>query len=176
MTAGWFVFSLLAPPSAAVAAAVFFRGRLEQPVAAIVLNALAPGSGLAAIGRPTLEIVLGVLYAQASLLVAGGVSSAAMLIPIAIVAGLWASFYTPLNPIVLASSGPIQTVATTPGETVSLGRSSVPSILPVLTTSSAMPTRPAALSMGSTATSLATRAWVRSTSSWPRRVRWTTRS
>jgi len=128
VTAGWFLFSLLAPPSAAVAATVVFRGRLEQPIAAIVLNALAPGSGLAAMGRPTLEIVLGVLYAQASLLVAGGVSSAAMLIPIALVAGLWASFYTPLNPIILASSGPAQTTAADPGAAGSLGRTSVPSI------------------------------------------------
>lgn len=107
MTAGWFLLSLLVPPAAAVAAGVIFRGRLDRPIAAIVLNALAPGAGLAAMGRPTLEVVLGVLFAQASLLVAGGVSSAAMLIPIAIIAGVWASFYTPLNPIVLASSGPL---------------------------------------------------------------------
>ncbi len=104
MNTGWFLVSLLAPPLAAVAAGIIFRGRLEQPIAAIVLNALAPGAGLAAIGRPTLEVVLGVLFAQASLLVAGGVESAGMLIPIAVMAGIWASFYTPLNPIVMASS------------------------------------------------------------------------
>jgi hypothetical protein len=49
-------------------------------------------------------VVLGVLFAQACLLVAGGPENAFMLLPMAVVAGVWASFHTPLNPIVVANS------------------------------------------------------------------------
>ncbi len=104
MTAGWFLLSLLAPPAAAALAAVVFRGRDPGAAISIGLNALAPGAGLAAAGRPTLEVVLGVMFAQASLLVTGGLANAAFLLPVAAIGGLWASAHTPFNPIALAAS------------------------------------------------------------------------
>lgn len=104
MTAGWFLLSLLAPPAAAALAAVAFRGRPPTSAAAIGLNAIAPGAGLAADGRPTLEVVLGVMFAQAGLLITGGPANAGFLVPIAAIGALWASLHTPLNPIVLAAS------------------------------------------------------------------------
>jgi hypothetical protein len=104
VTAGWFLFALLAPPIAAAVAGVVFRHREAHAVAVIALNTIAPGSGLIAAHRPVLEVVLGVLFAQASLLVAGGPENAFMLVPMAVAAGVWASFHTPLNPIVVANS------------------------------------------------------------------------
>ncbi len=104
MTAGWFLLSLLAPPAAAALAAVAFRGRAPGPATTIGLNAIAPGAGLAATGRPTLEVVLAVMFAQASLLVTGGLANASFLLPVAAIGGLWASVHTPLNPILLAAS------------------------------------------------------------------------
>lgn len=103
MTAGWLLLALLAPPAAAAAAAFGFRQRPTGAVTAIALNAVAPGAGLAAIGRPTLEVVLGVLFAQASLLVTGGIAQAGFLLPIAAIGGLWASLHTSLSPLALAA-------------------------------------------------------------------------
>ena len=104
MTSGWLLLSLLGPPVAAAVATVAFRTRRANPVASIALNAVAPGAGLAATHRPTLEVVLAVLFAQASLLVTGGPDKAAMLLPIAAISGLWASLHTPLSPIALAAA------------------------------------------------------------------------
>jgi len=104
VTAGWFLLSLLGPPIAAVVVGMVFRGKDANPLTIIAMNAIAPGAGLAAARRPTLEVVLGVLFAQASLLVAGGADNAYMLVPIAVVSGLWASFHTPFNPIKVANS------------------------------------------------------------------------
>ncbi len=106
MSTGWILFSVLVPPVAAVAAGFGFRDRDADPVITIVLNALMPGSGLAAGGRPILEVVLAVMFAQASLLITGGPANIGFLAPIMIVGGLWASAYTPFNPIVLAAAGP----------------------------------------------------------------------
>ena len=104
MSGGWVLLSLLGPPAAAVTAAALFRGRRPQPAATIALNAIAPGSGLAALHRPTLEVVLGVLFAQASLLVAGDVGEPSFLVPIAAIGAIWAALHTPLSPLALLAA------------------------------------------------------------------------
>jgi Zn finger protein HypA/HybF involved in hydrogenase expression len=103
VTAGWFLLSLLLPPIAAGLAAAAFRDAAPGAIPAIVLNAVAPGAGLAALGRPTLEVVLGVMFAQASLLITGGMANIGFLLPVAGVGALWASCHTPFNPIAVAA-------------------------------------------------------------------------
>jgi hypothetical protein len=104
VSGAWILFALVFPPAASVTSAAAFRGREANHLAVIALNALMPGSGLAAAGRPSLEIVLGVLFAQASLLVTGGLENIEFLVPIAVIGGLWGSVHTSLNPIELAAS------------------------------------------------------------------------
>ena len=111
MSSGWLLLSLLAPPAAAAVAAAACRQRPAGAATAIALNAVAPGAGLAALHRPTLEVVLAVLFGQASLLVTGGASQAGFLLPIAAIGGLWASLYTPLSPLALAARDRLQRAA-----------------------------------------------------------------
>lgn len=99
MSGAWVLISLLGPPMAALAAHFIFASRDPHPAAVIGINALFPGAGLAAAGRPTLESALGVLMAQSSLLIAGTMGSPGAYIPFMVVGGLWASVYTPLNPL-----------------------------------------------------------------------------
>ena len=98
MTPGWGVVSFLLPPLAAILAALLLRPRNPPPQALIALNAILPGAGLAAAGRPTIEIVLGVVFAQISLILAGGFQNIWMYIPSMVVGGCWALFHTPLSP------------------------------------------------------------------------------
>ncbi len=98
MTLGWFLISLLAPPLAAVLSSRFLAQENPDPVFVIVANAVMPGSGLAIVKRPVLEITLGVLMAQISMIVSGG-PVFGYLLPIAFIGGAWASLYTPYNPI-----------------------------------------------------------------------------
>jgi len=95
---GWGVVSFLLPPLAAILAASLLRPRNPPPQALIALNAILPGAGLAAAGRPTIEIVLGVVFAQISLILAGGFHNIWMYIPSMAVGGCWALFHTPLSP------------------------------------------------------------------------------
>ena len=104
MSTPWLVLAVMLPPVAAVAAGLGFRGRGADPVVTIALNTVMPGSGLAAGGRPVLEVVLGVMFAQAGLLITGGPANIGFLVPLMAIGGLWASAYTPFNPIVLAAS------------------------------------------------------------------------
>ena len=60
MTGAWVVVALLAPPAAAALAAIYLRPRNPSPWMVTGLNAALPGAGLAAAGRSTLEVVLGV--------------------------------------------------------------------------------------------------------------------
>jgi hypothetical protein len=99
MTPGLVLLALLGPPVAAVVTGLAFRGREAPPIATIALNTLCPGAGLAAGGRPTLETVLAVLMAQASLLIAGSMGSLGYHIPFMVVGGLWASIHTPYSPL-----------------------------------------------------------------------------
>ncbi|MFV2071982.1 MAG: hypothetical protein ACC742_04935 [Thermoanaerobaculales bacterium] len=99
MTSGWILGTLLLPPALAVLAAVFLRPHRPGANLVIGLNAISPGSGLAAIGRPTLEVLLGVLFAQASLLIVGGVDHLGSYVPSMVVGGIWALLHTPLNPL-----------------------------------------------------------------------------
>lgn len=99
MEPGWFLLALLGPPLVAGAAFLVFRRRAAPPRIAIALNAVSPGAGLVALGRPLLEVVLAVLFAQAAMLVAGGFSAAGFLVPFMIVGGFWAAVHTPLSPV-----------------------------------------------------------------------------
>ncbi len=98
MSGTWFVLAALGPP-VAVAAAAALRSAEAPPKVAIAVNALVPGAGLALLGRPLLEVVLGTLVSITSLLVIGGVADLAMWVPIMAIGGFWASLHTPLSPI-----------------------------------------------------------------------------
>jgi Zn finger protein HypA/HybF involved in hydrogenase expression len=52
-----------------------------------------------------LEVVLCVLFAQASLLITGGMAHIGVLVPSMVVGGVWASLHTPYNPIAAAAGG-----------------------------------------------------------------------
>ena len=53
--------------------------------------------------RPTLEVVLGVLFAQASLLITGSVQDLWMYVPSMVVGGIWGLLHTALNPLTRAA-------------------------------------------------------------------------
>jgi hypothetical protein len=72
MDATWLLVSLVVPPALAGASWALLHDRELPPVIPVILNALAPGAGLAAMGRPTLETVFGVMVGQFALIVAGG--------------------------------------------------------------------------------------------------------
>jgi len=97
VTAGWVLLALLAPLLLTVAA-VALRPSSPSPLAAIAVNALAPGAGLALLGRPMLEVAVGLLITVASLLTIGGPELLGMYVPVMIAGGVWASLYTPWNP------------------------------------------------------------------------------
>jgi len=94
----WFFFSILAPPIAAIICRRFFSPENPDPQLVIIANTLMPGSGLAMAGRPVLEITLGVLMAQISMLIAGG-PFVQYLFPVAVIGAGWATIYTPFNPL-----------------------------------------------------------------------------
>ena len=104
MSAGWVLASILGPP-AATALAAALRSRRAAPQLALALNALLPGTGLAVLGRPLLEVVLGTLLAVASLLVIGGPGDLGMWVPIMAVGGAWAAVHTPLSPLRAGTGG-----------------------------------------------------------------------
>lgn len=95
--------ALLGPPAAAVLTTLVLRPRGPHPALGIGLNALSPGAGLAVLGRPTLEVALGVLLAQASLIISGTMGSIGFFVPIMVIGGLWASVHTPYSPLELAA-------------------------------------------------------------------------
>ena len=104
MTTLWTIFAVLIPPLAAFVAGMWLRPRQPAPQLAIALNAILPGTGLAALGRPVLESVFGVLLAQFSLILTGGIHNIWMYVPSMIVGGLWALVHTPLSPLINASA------------------------------------------------------------------------
>jgi Zn finger protein HypA/HybF involved in hydrogenase expression len=104
MTAAWTIVAVLGPPLAAVVSGTILRPRQPSPQLAIALNTLVPGCGLAAQGRPILETVIGVLFSQFSLILAGGIHTLWMYVPSMIVGGLWALFHTPLSPLLTTSA------------------------------------------------------------------------
>jgi len=110
MSTAWVLIPLLVPPIAALVAHFVFASRGVHPAVAIGLNALCPGAGLAAAGRPTLESVLAVLMAQASLLIAGTMGSLGYFVPFMVVGGVWASIYTSHNPLAVVT-GAMETVS-----------------------------------------------------------------
>ncbi len=109
MTPGWGIVSFFLPPLAAVLAAWLLRPRKPPPQALIALNALLPGAGLAAAGRPTIEIVMGVVFAQITLIIVGGFHNIWMYVPSMVVGGCWALFHTPLSPFT-GTAGTIETL------------------------------------------------------------------
>ena len=72
MTPAFTIIAILLPPLAAIFGGVVLRARDPAPQLAIGLNALLPGTGLAALGRPILESVIAVVFAQLSLILTGG--------------------------------------------------------------------------------------------------------
>jgi hypothetical protein len=90
--------ALLGPPLLALAAGLGLAGRAVHPLAVIGLNALSPGAGLAAAGRPTVETALCVLMAQVSLIIAGTMGSIGYALPFMAVGAVWGSLHTPFNP------------------------------------------------------------------------------
>jgi hypothetical protein len=118
--------ALIGPPLAALAAALALSGRAVHPLAIIGLNTLAPGAGLAAAGRPTVETALCVLMAQISLIVAGAMGSAGYALPFLAVGAVWGSLYTPFNPGFLTDRAlDLSTLAGTPRLREALGRGPV---------------------------------------------------
>jgi Zn finger protein HypA/HybF involved in hydrogenase expression len=115
MSPAWFLLAVVGPPVAAVLAGVVLRPRNVHPVATIVLNAVSPGAGLAAAGRSTLEATLGVLMAQASMVIVGTMGSVGYYAPIMVIGGLWASFYTPFNPFAVQGQRRIGLSLSVPG-------------------------------------------------------------
>ncbi len=102
MSSAWAVFSFFAPPLAAVLAATIIRPIKPREEIVIALNALLPGCGLAAAGRSTIEVVLGVLFGQVSLILTGGFHALWMYVPSMAVGGAWALLHTSLNPLARA--------------------------------------------------------------------------
>lgn len=99
MSAEWFFFSILAPAAAAAAAALALRRRKAADPLVILLNALMPGAGVAAAGRPLVEVAAGVTLSAASLLTVGGSRDIAYWFPIMVVGGVWGLLYTRFNPL-----------------------------------------------------------------------------
>jgi hypothetical protein len=104
VTPGWALLAFVLPPLATILGATVIRARRPPPLLAVALNAVMPGSGLAALGRPTLEAVLGVLFAQSSLILTGGPHNLWMYLPSMVVGGVWAMFYTPMNPLTILAN------------------------------------------------------------------------
>jgi len=102
VSSAWAVFSFFAPPLAAVLGATIIRPLKPREEIVIALNAVLPGCGLAAAGRSTIEVVLGVLFGQASLILTGGTHALWMYVPSMAVGGVWALLHTSLSPLARA--------------------------------------------------------------------------
>ncbi len=98
MALSWILLSLIIPPSVAVLVWFYVRGKSLDPSVIVILNGLMPGSGLAAIDRPVLEVALGVLLGQIGLLAARG-PDIGQLAPFGVIAAGWALLYTSWNPL-----------------------------------------------------------------------------
>lgn len=99
MSAPWFLFSLLAPAAIAAAVAFVLRGRRAEDPAVILLNALVPGAGIAAAGRPLVEVAAGVVFSAVSLLTVGGLRDISYWVPIMAVGAVWGTLHTRFNPL-----------------------------------------------------------------------------
>ncbi len=100
MTGAWLAATVFGPPVAAGLAAFVYRGK--APAAAIIaLNGLVPGAGLAAAGRPLLEILAGLAFAQATMASAGGFDNAVFLLPSMLFGAAWGVVHTRYNPLLL---------------------------------------------------------------------------
>jgi hypothetical protein len=108
VTPAFTIIAILLPPLAAIFGGTVLRPREPAPQLAIGLNSLLPGTGLAALGRPTVESVIAVLFAQFSLILAGGFQNLWMYVPSMIVGGVWALVHTPLSPFIMKSTTDVQ--------------------------------------------------------------------
>ncbi len=100
MSAAWFLGSLVVPAVAALLAFLLGRDRRIPDQLAVWLNAVLPGAGLAAQGRPVLEVILGVLMAQASLIVVGATGDGlGFYLPTMVIGGAWAWLHTAGSPL-----------------------------------------------------------------------------
>lgn len=124
MTVGWFLFAVLVPPLAAWLSSYFLAEDDPDPILVILANALMPGSGLAIARRSFLEVTLGVLMAQVSMVISGG-PVLGYLLPIAVISGMWGSIYTPLNPL-KAQGLPPSMMNSSSAQEISAARSTTP--------------------------------------------------
>jgi Zn finger protein HypA/HybF involved in hydrogenase expression len=123
---GWWVgIALVGPPLAALLAGLILSRREVHPLAVIGLNAISPGAGLAAAGRPTVESAICVLMAQASLFIAGAMGSLAYSVPFVVVGAVWASLYTPFNPAAVADTA-LELPGRTPAQSPTAADTSTP--------------------------------------------------
>jgi len=99
VSAAWFLFSILAPAGAATAVALTLRDRTAPDLAVVLLNALMPGAGVAAAGRPLVEVAAGVIFSAVSLLTVGGWRDIGFWLPIMAVGAAWGLVYTRFNPL-----------------------------------------------------------------------------
>lgn len=126
MSGGVVLSVLIVPPLAAAATAAIVGRRVVRPEVVIALNALMPGSGLAAAARPFLEVVLGVMLAEAGLVIALSTEPGVWFLVMA-AGGLWASLHTPWNPLTtLQTSGSSRTVGQPSPSTASATTSPAP--------------------------------------------------
>jgi len=88
--------ALVVPPVAA-AIAGSQASPSPRPEVAIGFNSLLPGVGLALLRRPLLEVVMGVMLAQAALLAVGSIGFATYL-PVMVIGGLWAWLHVRQRP------------------------------------------------------------------------------
>ncbi len=114
MSAPWFLFSLLAPAAAALTVTLALRGRRAEDPVVILLNALMPGAGVAAAGRPLVEVVAGVILSTVSLFTIGRTEDLGYWVPIMVVGAAWGLLYTRFNPLTrerpVGSSSPEEAV------------------------------------------------------------------
>ncbi|MCP4897542.1 MAG: hypothetical protein GY906_11270, partial [bacterium] len=96
------------PPLAAYLSGILIRPKKPDPYLVIALNAALPGTGLAALGRPFLETLMGVLLAQFSLLLVGRGEDLAFYVPFMLVGGFWAFVHTPLSPLDRKMARPLE--------------------------------------------------------------------
>jgi DNA-directed RNA polymerase subunit RPC12/RpoP len=82
---------------AAVVAGLAMRDHEPGSELVIGFNALMPGTGLAAAGRPLFEVAFAVILAQAGMLAVGKIGNPFYWLPVAALGGFWGSLHTPFS-------------------------------------------------------------------------------
>jgi Zn finger protein HypA/HybF involved in hydrogenase expression len=135
MSGLWLIVCLFLPPAAAFLARILIRPNRPSPQVIVALNAILPGSGLAAAGRPLIETVLGVMLAQFSLMVVGSPADLGYYVPFMVVGGFWALVHTDLSPLKTASRPTIITASSAGSPPTDSRTTSAPTPKPTIPTS-----------------------------------------